>query len=204
MWDGPATLDFAGESQRLRVGRLERRVLPLGDEALCQGHLPPVSSGEQLWEAGDALSGALEELMAAVCGDRQLFRDEVYEVSGADWIDHLIVLESVELVPEVRGWGVGAWASATSIAALTRGPSTLLLTKAAPLRREDFMSGDADGRREMTKDSLVSWTAAQQKIGQHWQSRLGLRPLPSHPDILVATGYLDEGGPIARACRWDD
>jgi hypothetical protein len=66
------------------------------------------------------------------------------------------------------------------------------------------MHGDAaHGRREMTEDEHVSWAAAQQKISKHWQSSLGLRPLPSHPDILVASGFLDEGGPIAGACRWD-
>lgn len=195
------TLDYDGESQRLQVGRLERRVLPLGDEALCQGHLPPVQSGDQLWEAGDELSAAIEEVMAAVCGEGRLFSDEVYEASGAEWIDNLIVLESVELVAEVRGWGVGAWASATSIAALTRGSGTLLVTKAAPLWRASFMGQD-DGR-EMTDVENAAWEAARRKISQHWHATLGLRPLPNHPDILVANGFITEGGPIAAACRWE-
>lgn len=73
MWGGTATLAFAGESHRLRVGRLERHVLPLGDGALCQGRLPPGSLGEQLWEAGGVLSGALEELMATVCATGSCF-----------------------------------------------------------------------------------------------------------------------------------
>lgn len=201
LWDAEPTMDYDGECQRLRVGRLERRVLPLGDEALCQGHLPPVRAGAQLWEAGDELSASLEEVTSAVCGDGPLFSDEVYEVSGAEWIDHLIVLESVELVPEVRGWGVGAWASATSIAALTRGPSTLLVTKAAPLWRTPFM-GDDDAR-DMTDDEDAAWAAVQDKIRHHWQTSLGLRPLPGHPEILVANGFIDAGGPMASACRWD-
>jgi hypothetical protein len=188
-WRG-AKPQFEDTRLFLRIGELERWLLRLDGEDLGNPAGMTVDSPMALFEAGDAMSNDLAQLMEGLMGDEdRVFCDDCYDIVGAEWldIDRLLILREIEILPEVRGHGIGAWASARSVGLLARDAGTLLATMAAPLHRSEFLTGpDADDRRDLTPTE-EAWTAAQGKIAHHWQSTIGLTPLPHHPHVLVGT-----------------
>src|SRR5262249_4102078 len=63
--------------------------------------------------------------------------------------------------PELRGYGIGAWASARSIKALARDECTLIVAKAAPLDASECRTGpDRDSDRDLTPRERAAWDAA--------------------------------------------
>lgn len=90
-------------------------------------------------------------------------------------------------MPQLRGHGIGAWASARSIRLLARDSGTLIVTKAAPLHAGEFRQDPDDHRSRLTDAEDQAWQLAQSKIAAHWQRSLGLVPLPDNPAILLGT-----------------
>lgn len=163
-----------GESgMRLHVGHLERwmRILDLDIGTLL--------------EAADAIAEDLLHVIEAIAGDDEPLREDFGKLTGQPWFDRLLVLRSAELVPQLRGYGIGAWASARSIRLLARDSGTLIVTKAAPLHADAFRQ-DPDSR-ELTPAEDQEWQLAQRKIATLWQRSLGLVPLPDDPRILFGT-----------------
>jgi hypothetical protein len=176
----------------LRVGELERWLLRLDGADLGNPAPLAIDSPMALFEAGDAMSSDLAELMEALMGDGddRMFCEDCYKIGGEEWLDfdRLLILREIEIMPQLRGHGVGAWASARSVGLLARDVGTLLATLAAPLHRSEFLTGAAgDEHREMTAAEDTAWHAAQIKIARHWQSTIGLTPLPRHRNVLVGT-----------------
>jgi hypothetical protein len=180
-WDG-ADPEVVDDTMRLPVGELTRWMLPLDfDEPFA------------LFEAADAIAQDLCDVVAPIVGDHQLLINDCYSLTGQEWFDRLLVLRAIELLPQLRGHGVGAWASARSVRLLASDSATLLLTKAAPLHREPFLRDDADPQREFTTAEESAWQRAQLRIAAHWQQNLGLIPLPHNPAILIGTVEAAEG-----------
>jgi hypothetical protein len=129
--------------------------------------------------------------MEALIGDEdRLFSDDCYDALDEEWLDfdRLLILREIEVMPQLRGHGIGAWASARSVGILARDAGTLLATMAAPLHRSEFLTGpDADEYRDLTPGEEQAWTAAQDKIARHWQRTIGLTPLPHRAHVLVGT-----------------
>lgn len=116
--------------------------------------------------------------------------EECYDILGEDRLDfdRLLILREIAILPQLRGHGIGAWASARSVGLLARDAGTLIATMAAPLHRSEFHSGpDTDEHRDLTSAEQQAWGTAQEKIARHWQSVIGLTPLPRHPHVLVGT-----------------
>ncbi|MGR7023286.1 hypothetical protein [Geodermatophilus sp. URMC 62] len=189
-WDG-ADPEVDDDTFRLPVGELTRWMLPLDfDEPFA------------LSEAADAVAQDLCDVVAPIVGDHPLLIDDCYELTSQDWFDRLLVLRAIELVPQLRGHGVGAWASARSVKQLAPDSGTSILTKAAPLHREPFMRDDTDPHREFTPAEERAWRGAQQEIAAHWQQNLGLIPLPHNPAILIGTVDTAEGSLQAAVDSW--
>jgi hypothetical protein len=100
-----------GDEVRLLVGQLERWLLPLDFD-----------DPGMLFEAADAITQDLAGVVAPIVGNEELFQPDCYELTEQEWFDHLLVLRSIELIPQLRGHNIGGWASARSVEALTRGP----------------------------------------------------------------------------------
>jgi hypothetical protein len=183
-WAGTAA-QVSGSRVRLRIGRLERWLLSLdGDDHSGTGD-NVIESASDLFEAADAISQSLQEVVAPLVGTTEVLSDECYRFG---YLDRLLVLAEVEIVPQLRGYGIGAWASARSIKALARDECTLIVAKAAPLDASEFRTGnDRDSDRDLTPSECAAWDAAQLKIATYWRSRLGLVPLSTDTRILVGT-----------------
>jgi hypothetical protein len=183
--------EFDETGLKLQVGELERWLLRLDGEDLGNPSGMTVDSPMALFEAGDAMSSDLAELMEALMGDDDsLFCEACYQITGQEGLDfdRLLVLREIEILRPLRGYGAGAWASARSVGLLARDVGTLLATMAAPLHRVEFLTGpDRDQHRDFSPAEEDAWRAAQLKIAQHWQSTVGLAPLPLHPSVLVGT-----------------
>jgi hypothetical protein len=191
-WEG-ADPEWSDGEVRLEVGRLERWLLPLDFDS-------PMA----LFEAGDAIAGDLAHVIEPIMGDGdRVLSDDCYRLTGNDWVDRLLVLRSIELLPQLRGHGVGAWASARSIGVLVRDSGTLIATQSAPLHRSPFLrDADADHGRDFTPAEDRAWQRAQKKIAAHWQHSLGLVPLPEYPHILIGTGDTVDKRCRATAGTW--
>ncbi|MDX6284734.1 MAG: hypothetical protein QOG53_219 [Frankiales bacterium] len=189
-WRGTVP-DFEETALTLQVGQLERWLLRLDGEDVGNPAGATVDSPMTLWEAADAMSSDLTELVEALMGDdERLFCEDCYHITGYQEFDfdRLLILREIELLPQLRGHGIGAWASARSIGLLARDIGTLLTTMAAPLHREEFLIGpDPEERRDFTPAEDAAWHAAQARITDHWKRTIGLGPLRSHPNVLVGT-----------------
>jgi hypothetical protein len=181
-WGG-APIEIIEGDLHLPIGSLERLVLSLTTDDLGVGSNESIGGPDDLFDAADHVSQQLHDVVAPIVGDDQLLRDECYSITGMDWFSRLLVLQQVEILPQIRGLGVGAWASARSIRLLAPDEFTLIVTKAAPLRAAEFR--EATIGDQMTGPEQAKWDAAQRKISSHWQDQLGLRPLSSDPEILI-------------------
>lgn len=179
------------ETVWLEVGHLERWELTFYDDRKADAWQVRDAGG--LLRAADAISESLTEIASAVAAkldEEQILSEALKDLLGVDpWrYDRLLVLDRIELLPQVRGRGIGAWASARSLAVLAPTDSTLIATKAAPMRADDFREEGDDPRTRLTEQQLTAWHRAQQAISAYWQRTLDLRPLPDSPNILVGTG----------------
>jgi hypothetical protein len=197
-WGGKAPgLDEGGLT--MRVGELERWLLRLNGEDVGNPSERAVESAMDLFDAADAMSGDLAHLAEALVGDDSLFCRDCYVLTQSEWmdLDRLLILREIEILPQLRGYALGAWASARSVGLLARDAGTLIATLAAPLRRSEFLVGSqSDEHRDFTAQENAAWQAAQRKIAQHWQTTIGLSPLPRDPDVLVGT--VETAGPALR------
>jgi hypothetical protein len=186
-WAGTAA-EVSDSRVRLRIGRLERWLLSLDGDDLSGTADNVIESPYDLFDAADAISQSLHEVVAPLVGSTEVLSNECYTLAGNDYLDRLLVLAAVEIVPQLRGYGIGAWASARSIMALARDECTLIVAKAAPLEASEFRTGpDRDSDRDLTPTECAAWDAAQVKIASYWQSRLGMVPLSTDTRILVGT-----------------
>lgn len=165
-----------------------------------------IQSGADLLEAADAEAGDLEmlvsPLVAAEESSNELWCQEVIDqVSDASFTDVVILLRAVAVTPTARGWGLGAWAAAQSVALFDSGNS-MVATLASPISRRDVfpLSGALD--RDMTPAELTSWDAEQERLRRHWRTELGLTPLSADPNVLYGhTSRINE--PMERSlARW--
>jgi hypothetical protein len=186
-WAGTAA-ELSYSRARLRIGRLERWLLSLDGDDLSGTADNVIESAYDLFEAADAIAQSLHDVVAPLIGEADVLSDECYALAGTDYLDRLLVLAELEIVPQMRGYGIGAWASARSIKALARDDCTVIVTKAAPLYASEFWTGpDRDSNRDLTAAERAAWDVAQLKIASYWQSRLGLVPLSTDSRILVGT-----------------
>jgi hypothetical protein len=177
-----------GSELRLRIGRFEGRLLSLDGDDLSGTADNVIESAFDLFAAADSISQTLHDVVAPLVGDAEVLSDECYTLTGNDFLDRLLVLEEIEIVPQLRGYGIGAWAAARTIKTLARDECTLLVAKAAPLRASEFRTGpNRDEDRDLTSTENAAWDNAQVKIATHWRNHLGLVPLSSDARILVGT-----------------
>ncbi|WP_131801679.1 hypothetical protein [Klenkia soli] len=176
------------DTMKLVVGELDRwmRRLDLDDTS-------------DLLEAADAIAQDLLDVVEPIAGRDDVLTQVCYDLTDQDWIDRLLVLRVAEVIPQVRGWGVGAWASARSVQLLAPDAGTLMLTKAAPRDRTPFL---ADPDRELSPSEQRAWTATQNKIAAYWCQTLGLTPLPDNPAMLIGTLDTMEDAMQATLAVW--
>jgi len=172
----------------LALGRITAHAIRFGDQPRTPG-AGAIVDAAGLSEAADAIS---ENLTATVCplldvSSYDDFTEEVLAVVGEEYVDELLVMDETELDPRVRGAGIGAWTDARVITALAPHPSTLIVAKAAPLHRSDFMPDDAERGRDLTAEESAAWQHGQQRLWEYWSRTLGLTRL-KEGGLLVGLG----------------
>lgn len=145
-------------------------------------------NGDSLFYSADAESNDLNELVAPIVDledPTMMWSEEVLsEFEDAEDADLAILLRSVRITPVMRGHHLGAWAAAQAIAMFDHGRS-LVATMAAPLARQDGVSGFIDDHQDFTDDEQTLWNLEQTRLAAHWAKHLGLTALASHPNVLV-------------------
>ncbi|GAA1560424.1 hypothetical protein GCM10009741_77020 [Kribbella lupini] len=147
-----------------------------------------ISDGRDLLEAADDAAGDLEELVGPLVArpddDDDLWSAGVIDAwPEADMTNAVILLRSVNVTPVMRGHLLGAWVAAQAVNLFDQG-STLVATKAAPLDRRDAIAG-LDYNGELTPEHAALWSAEQDRLANHWQTHLGLRPMSDVLSILT-------------------
>lgn len=156
------------------------------------------SYGNSIFDAGDALSQDLADLLGPLTGGagRQPFIDEVMDVAEFGWYDSLVLLRSIGIHKFFRGQKIGAWAAARGIAQLAPAPTTLFALNTSPLSRTEFLTNlgvaDPDSHRNLTTAETAAWDDACARIGANWQKHLGLAALAEHPTVLYSPGGMNE------------
>jgi hypothetical protein len=162
-----------------------------------------ISDGLDLLEAADDAAGDLEELVGPLVAgsddDNDLWNAGVVDAwPEAFATNAVILLRSVNVTPVMRGHLLGAWAAAQAVNLFDQG-STLVATKAAPLEYRDAVTG-INYDDELTPEHSAMWSAEQDRLAKHWQTHLGLRPMPDTPSVLTwHTAYKNEA--IERTLR---
>lgn len=145
-------------------------------------------TGRDVWFSADAAAGDLEHLVAPLVSqadDDERWSAEIEDKwPDAEMASAVILLRSVSITPVLRGYGLGAWAAAQSIALFDQSQS-LVATLAAPLSREDAVPGLGDDSRELTPEEQMLWNNEQRRLAHYWEATLGLTPLTSDPNVLV-------------------
>jgi hypothetical protein len=153
-----------------------------------------ISDGHDLFYALDSLSHDLMEIATPLSGGDLLFSEEVEDALPDGIItESILILRAVDVTPVLRGHHLGAWAAAVCVTTLATN-STLIATYAAPLSQRDAVPGyDPDVDPELTPEQSALWHAEQARLAAHWQTTLGLTPLASEPNVLVAhTSLINE------------
>lgn len=179
------TLDQQGMAW---VGTQEFMVARLFNEMSTYAGREVLASGAALWQSADDQAGDLDALVAPVVDlNGGLWNDSVIDQWGdeAEMTDTAILLRAVHITPVMRGHGLGAWAAAHAIT-LFDSSRSLVITKAAPLSRQDAIPGlDDDDRADLTSEQQALWDAEQNRLARHWRNTLGFKPLPEDPTILT-------------------
>lgn len=149
-----------------------------------------IVDGASLLEAADAAAHDLLDVVAAITdlSDDAPFwcTPELAEVlPGSEGAGAVLILQSVWVTPVLRGNALGAWAGAQGVAILSD-LNTVVALKAAPLERRDAVPGEQPAfPPELTPEQSAHWHAEQDRLADHWRTRLGFEPLPSDPTVLV-------------------
>ncbi|GAB7005832.1 hypothetical protein JCM18899A_33050 [Nocardioides sp. AN3] len=159
----------------LPLGRISAHAIRFGNQPRTPG-AEKVETGWGLFEAADAISQGLASTVCPMLdvNSPDMFIEEVLEVIEDEYVDEILVMDETELDPQARRRGIGAWADARVITALAPSASTLIVAKAAPLHRADFLPEGADTRREFTAEESAAWHQGQQSLWTYWSQTLGL------------------------------
>jgi hypothetical protein len=179
------------------VGQQDVVVARLGSDLADVSGRRSIQDGHDLLLAADDAASDLEQLVGPLIAGRD-DPDEMWSdgVLGA-WPDvfmtsAVILLRGVSITPVMRGHLLGAWTAAQSIQIFDHGGS-LVVTKAAPLARRDAIPNLDPEQLELTPQQSALWRAEQDRLAQHWQTHLGLAPLPDDSRVMTwHTSYKNE------------
>jgi hypothetical protein len=93
-WAGAAA-EVSDIRVRLRIGHLERRLLSLDGDDLSGTADNVIESAYDLFDAADAVSQSLHEVVAPLVGTTKVLSDECYTLAGSEYLDRLLVLAAV-------------------------------------------------------------------------------------------------------------
>ncbi len=174
--DGVAVVGY----QNVMTARLDDTMGAAAGRGLLQ-------DGADLRGAADAAAEDLIDLVDQLVShgeDRGVVFEAAPVVANAESCRSMLLLRGVRITPVMWGHGLGAWGAAQSIALLDDA-STLVAPKAAPLLRRDAAAELSDADGELTPSQSRRWKSEHRRLARHWQTQLGLQPMPSHPSVLT-------------------